>query len=107
PSVTLVCAGYATSATKHEDGSSSIGLVLKEERQWAHRKDAAMMTVTSEVHDSQPPRIRITWAVLEAAKDPGDEMAIPACRRIIADDRLGWRKHGNPADLRLVYSLAM
>ena len=66
-----------------------------------------MMTVTGEVHDSQPPRMRITWALLEAAKDAGDEMVIAACRRIIAADRLGWRKHGNPADLKLVYSFAL
>jgi hypothetical protein len=51
--------------------------------------------------------MRITWAVLEAAKDAGDEMVIAACRRIIAADRIGWRKHGNPADLELVYRFAM
>jgi hypothetical protein len=31
-------------------------------------------------------------------------MRIAACRRIIAADRIGWRKHGDPADLKLVYS---
>ena len=51
--------------------------------------------------------MRITWAVLEAAKDAGDEMVIAACRRIIAASRIGWRKHGNPADLKLVYSFAL
>jgi hypothetical protein len=81
--------------------------VLKEEREWGERKDAAMMTITSDPEDSQPPRMRITWAVLEAAKDAGDEMVIAACRRIIAADRIGWRKHGNPADLKLVYSFAL
>jgi hypothetical protein len=51
--------------------------------------------------------MRIAWAVLEAAKDAGDEMVIAACRRVIAADRIGWRKHGNPADLlELVYSFA-
>jgi hypothetical protein len=60
-----------------------------------------------EHHTRQPPRIRITWAVLEAAKDAGDEMVIAACRRIITADRLGWSKHGNPADLELVYSFAI
>ena len=25
-----------------------------------------------------------------------------ACRRIINADRIGWRKHGNPVDYRLV-----
>ena len=66
-----------------------------------------MTTFISEPHLSQPPRIQITWAVLEAAKDVGDEMVIAACRRIIAAHRLGWRKHGNPADLELVYGFAM
>jgi hypothetical protein len=50
--------------------------------------------------------MHITWAVLEAAKDAGDEMVVAACRRIIVAERLGWRRHGNPADLRLVYSFA-
>ena len=31
-------------------------------------------------------------------------MLIAACRRFIAADRVGWRKHGDPADLELVYS---
>ena len=57
-----------------------------------------MITISSDPLDSQPPRMRITWAVLEAAKDACDEMVIAACRRIIAADRLGWRRHGNPAD---------
>jgi hypothetical protein len=65
-----------------------------------------MTSIMSEPYDSRPPRTRITWDVLEAAKDAGDEMVIAACRRIIVADRLGWRKHGNPADLELVYSLA-
>ena len=65
------------------------------------------MTITSDPQDNQPPRLRITWAVLEAAKDAGDEKVIAACRRIITADRFGWRKHGNPADLKLVYSFAL
>lgn len=52
------------------------------------------------------PRMQITWQVLEAAKDAGDEMTIAACRRIIVADRLGWRKHGDPVDLRLVCAFA-
>jgi hypothetical protein len=51
--------------------------------------------------------MRITWAVLEAAKDAGDERVIAACRRTIAADRIGWRKHGNPSDLELVYCFAV
>jgi hypothetical protein len=66
-----------------------------------------MMPITSDPEDSQPPRMQITWAVLEAAKDTGDEMVIAACRRIITADRIGWRKQGNPADLKLVYSFAL
>jgi hypothetical protein len=65
------------------------------------------MTITHKLLVSEPPRMRITWAVLEAAKDAGDEMVIAACRRIIAAYRIGWRKHGNPADLKLVYSFAL
>ena len=63
--------------------------------------------ITRKLHFSEPPRMRITWAVLDAAKDAGDEMVIAACRRIIAAGRIGWRKHGNPADLKLVYSFAL
>lgn len=48
------------------------------------------------------PHMQITWNVLEAAKDADDRIVIAACRRIITADRIGWRKHGNPADLRLV-----
>jgi hypothetical protein len=48
------------------------------------------------------PRMQITWNVLEAAKDAGDHVVLAACRRIILADRIGWRKHGNAADLRLV-----
>jgi hypothetical protein len=48
------------------------------------------------------PRMQITWDVLEGANDAGDEMVIDACRRIIVASRLGWRKHGNPDDYRLV-----
>lgn len=52
------------------------------------------------------PRMQITWRVLEAAKDAGDAMVIAACRRVITADRLGWRKHGNAADLRIIYAFA-
>jgi hypothetical protein len=46
--------------------------------------------------------MQITFTVLEAAKDAGDEMMIATCRRIINADRIGWRKHGDPADYRMV-----
>jgi hypothetical protein len=52
--------------------------------------------------DLKPLRMRVVWDVLERAKDAGDEMVVAACRRIIEADRQGWKKHGNPADLRLV-----
>jgi len=52
------------------------------------------------------PRMHITWKVLEAAKDNADEFVIAACRRIIVADRIGWRKHGNPVDLRIVLAFA-
>jgi hypothetical protein len=82
--------------------------VLKEEREWVRKiKEAVMTTILSQSCMSEPPRMRTTWAVLEAAKDAGDEMVIAACRRIIAAERIGWRKHGNPADLELVYSFAI
>ena len=48
------------------------------------------------------PRMTITWQVLEGAKSAGDEAVIAACRRIIRADRLGWKRHGDPADLALV-----
>lgn len=51
-------------------------------------------------------RMQIVWQVLEAAKDAGDQAVIAACRRIITADRIGWRKHGNPADLRFVLAFA-
>jgi hypothetical protein len=47
--------------------------------------------------DRSPPGV-------QASKDAGEEMVIAACRRVIAADRIGWRKHGDPADLELVYS---
>lgn len=52
------------------------------------------------------PRMQIVWSVLEAAKDCGDEFVIAACRRCITADLIGWRKHGNKADLRIVYAFA-
>jgi hypothetical protein len=53
---------------------------------------------------AQPPRMVATWRVLEAAIDADDQIVIAACRRVITADRIGWRKHGNPADLRLIYA---
>lgn len=50
----------------------------------------------------QPPRMAIIWRVLEAAKDNGDTMVINACRRLINANRIGWRKHHNPEDWKMV-----
>jgi len=55
---------------------------------------------------AQPPRMTITWEVLEAAKDAGDEMMIATCRRVIVANRLGWRKHRTPGDLTRIYAFA-
>jgi hypothetical protein len=52
-----------------------------------------------------PPRMQITFTVLEAAQNVGDAEVTAACRRIITADRIGWRKHGNPADYRTVVAV--
>lgn len=52
------------------------------------------------------PWMQITWEVLEAAKDVGDEFVIAACRWIIVANRLGWRKHGRKEDLAIVMAFA-
>ncbi len=59
-----------------------------------------------QTNSRETPRMRITWHVLEAAKDASDEIVIAACRRIITADRIGWRKHGNSADLQLILEFA-
>lgn len=48
------------------------------------------------------PRMQIVWTTLEASKDAGIDHIVAACRRIITADRIGWRKHGDPADYRMV-----
>ena len=52
------------------------------------------------------PRMMIVRDVLEGAKANGDVAVINACRRLIAADRIGWRKHAVPADYRLVLAFA-
>ena len=56
------------------------------------------------IHDrpSIPPRMQIAQDVLEAAKDAGDPVMTAVCRRVISASRLGWKKHGDKADLQLV-----
>jgi hypothetical protein len=56
----------------------------------------------TQYYHAQPLRMQITYEVAVAAKDANDEMVFAACRRIIEANRIGWRKHGNPADLQLV-----
>ena len=53
-----------------------------------------------------PPRMQIVWDVLERAKDAGDAVVTAACRRLIEANRLGWRKHHDPADWQLVPAFA-
>jgi hypothetical protein len=48
-----------------------------------------------------------TGNIGRAASNAGDRMVIAACRRVVAVDRIGWRKHGDPADLELVYSFGL
>jgi hypothetical protein len=50
--------------------------------------------------------MQIVWNVLEAAKDNNDQAIIAACRRLIEADRLGWKKHHDPADYRLILEFA-
>ena len=50
----------------------------------------------------QSLRKSIALDVLEAAKDAGDQAVIDACRRILNADRLGLKRHGNPADIKMV-----
>ena len=49
-----------------------------------------------------PPRMRRVWRTLEAALDTDDPRVVDAARRLIAADRLGWRRHAHPADVELV-----
>jgi hypothetical protein len=60
------------------------------------------ITAARAAADQTPPRMRIVWSVLEAAKDCQDEMVIAACRRLIVANRLGWKKHRAKADWTLV-----
>jgi hypothetical protein len=48
------------------------------------------------------PRMNIALEVLDMAKDNDDAGMIAVCRRVIEADRIGWRKHGDPADYRAV-----
>jgi hypothetical protein len=59
-----------------------------------------------EGESTTPLRLQLTLDVLERDKDCGDATVIAACRRVIQADRLGWRRHGNPHDLRLVLAFA-
>lgn len=54
--------------------------------------------------DNRPPRMQMVWDVLESALDNSDALVVGACRRLIAADRIGWRKHTDPGDWALVRS---
>ena len=61
------------------------------------------MTCATHTHKLSP-LMEITWAVLERARDAGDAETIAACRRLIAANRLGMRRHGRDEDKKLVQS---
>ena len=52
---------------------------------------------------TQPLRIQVTWQVLEAAKDAGDEFVIAACRRVLIAHRIG---RSAKADMAIVLAFA-
>ena len=55
---------------------------------------------------AKAPRMAMVWHVLEGAKDAGDDRIAAACRRLIAANRLGWKKHARPADIAIVRDIA-
>lgn len=58
------------------------------------------------MHTVQPPRMMITWDVLERALAAGDDFVVAACRRVIRANHIGRRKHGNPADMQVILAFA-
>ncbi len=48
------------------------------------------------------PRMMIIQRLLEEAKANDDMMVANVCRRLIRADRLGWAKHRDPADMKIV-----
>ena len=55
---------------------------------------------------AETPRMAMVWQVLEGAKDAGDAMVVAAGRRLIAANRLGWKKYAQPADVAIVRNIA-
>lgn len=53
-----------------------------------------------------PLRTQIIWRVLAEAIANQDQTVAGACRRLITADRLGWQRHADPADWRLVKEFA-
>jgi hypothetical protein len=53
-----------------------------------------------------PLRMHVVFDVLERALDNKDIAVVAACRRLICANRLGWRKHADPATWRLVKAFA-
>ena len=65
--------------------SSAPGTLLPNARTLLHRELAkADMRSEQQLENIGP-----------AASNAGDRMLIPACLRIIAADRIGWKKHGD------------
>lgn len=52
------------------------------------------------------PRTRLIRETLDAALDAGDAAVVAAARRLVVADRLGWRRHADAADIRLVWAFA-
>ena len=52
------------------------------------------------------PRMEIVFSVLEGAIDNKDIWVIAACRRLIAANRLGWKRHANKSDIATVWAFA-
>jgi hypothetical protein len=56
------------------------------------------------LHDNRwrPPRLEIIRAVLESALDAGAQEYVAACRRPLRADLIGWRRHADREDWRVV-----
>lgn len=64
------------------------------------------MPRTPTARPTETSHMAMVWQVLEGAKDAGDDMAVAACRRLIAANRLGWKKHARPEDVAVVRDIA-
>jgi hypothetical protein len=55
-------------------------------------------------HDNRslPPRLDIIRAVLGSALDAGAQEYVAACRRLLHADLIGWRRHADREDWKIV-----